>query len=171
MEITAQWWTHALGVGTLSALGAGTVLITVLLATPYTFLKDAPEDIREHAAEPNRTQQRAATATGLAFIIAFAVALGTPAWTWTMKHPDTSYWSLALMALTTSILFAIIDILIIDWLIICTLRPKRIVYPGTENCAGWRDYSYHVKEQLRPRGIAALAISSAIVALVVWLFT
>lgn len=50
-------------------------------------------------------------------------------------------------------LFAVLDILIVDWLIICTLRPRRLVYPGTEDCAGWHDYGFHVREQLRTRAV------------------
>ena len=39
----------------------------------------------------------------------------------------------------------VVDLLIVDWLIVCTIRPKVIVPPGTENCAGWKDYGFHFK--------------------------
>ncbi len=75
------------------------------------------------------------------------------------------------MALLVSTLFAMFDILVIDWLIICTLRPRRLVYPGTENCAGWGDYGFHAREQLRPRALAVFVGSSAVVGLIIWRLT
>ena len=37
------------------------------------------------------------------------------------------------------------DLLIVDWLIVCTIRPNVIVPSGTEHCAGWKDYGFHFK--------------------------
>lgn len=75
------------------------------------------------------------------------------------------------MALVIATLFAIFDIVVIDWLIICTWRPRRLVYPGTEDCAGWRDYGFHVKEQLRPRALLVLLAASSAIGAVVWWLT
>lgn len=36
-------------------------------------------------------------------------------------------------------------VMAVGWLIVCTIRPKIIVPPGTEHCAGWRDYGFHFK--------------------------
>ena len=74
------------------------------------------------------------------------------------------------MTFAVAVMFALFDMFIIDWLVICTWRPQRLVFPGTEDCAGWRDYGFHVKEQLRPRGILALVIPSLLLGLIVfWL--
>lgn len=59
----------------------------------------------------------------------------------------------------------------VDWLMICTWRPRRLVYPGTEDCAGWGDYGFHLREQLRPRAVAVLVGASAIIGLIVRLLT
>lgn len=54
---------------------------------------------------------------------------------------------------------------------ICTRRPRRLVYPGTEDCAGCRGYGFHVKEQLRPHAVLVLLVTSAAIGLVAWWLT
>lgn len=75
------------------------------------------------------------------------------------------------MALVAVLLFALVDIVIIDWLIICTWRPAAIVFPGTEHCARWRDYGFHVRAQFELRGVLVLLISSAVIGGIAWLLT
>ncbi len=166
----AQWWAHAFGFGLLATLACGAVLITVEFLAPYTFLNDYPEDIRDAAPAPTPTQKRAGMIGGIVFVLALFGGIGGVVWSWGAMHAGAGFLELALMALVVSTLFAIFDIFIIDWLIICAWRPRRLVYPGTENCTGWGDYSFHVKEQLRPRALAVLFLSSAVIGLVVsWL--
>lgn len=38
-----------------------------------------------------------------------------------------------------------INLLIMDWLIFCTIAPKWVVIEGTEGCGGYKDYMYHFK--------------------------
>ena len=39
----------------------------------------------------------------------------------------------------------VVDLLIMDWLIVCTITTKWIVLSGTEGCKGYKDYFYHFK--------------------------
>ena len=94
--------------------------------------------------------------------------VGGVVWAWGAAHPGAVFIELALMALVINSLFAILDIVVIDCLVICTWRPRRLVYPGTEDCAGWRDYRFHLSEQLRPRGLLVLLARSALIGLIVW---
>jgi len=38
-----------------------------------------------------------------------------------------------------------VDLLVMDWLIICKITPKWVVIQGTEGCKGYHDYLYHFK--------------------------
>jgi hypothetical protein len=40
--------------------------------------------------------------------------------------------------------FNLFDLLILDWLLFCTIQPCSMVLPGTEGMAGYRDYRFHV---------------------------
>lgn len=170
MAIT-DWWAHALGWGSVAVVACGAVLIAVEFAAPYAFLNDYPADIRERAPKPTAAQRRAGVVGGIAFVLALMAGIGGVVWTWGAAHPDAGFLELALMALVIATLFAIFDIVVIDWLIICTWRPRRLVYPGTEDCAGWRDYGFHVKEQLRPRALLVLLAASSAIGAVVWWLT
>ena len=147
------------------------MLITVEFFAPYAFLNDYPDDIRQRAPEPTPAQRRAGKIGSVVFVVALIGGVGGVTWVWGATHANASFLELTLTALVVGTLFAIFDILIIDWLIICTLRPRRLVYPGTEDCVGWGDYGFHVKEQLRPRALVVLIAASAVVGLVVWWLT
>lgn len=165
----SEWWAHTIGWGTVAALSCGFVLVE--FAAPYAFLNDHPEDIRRNAPKPTAVQQRAGVLGGLVFFVSLIMGLGAVPWAWSVTHPDAGYAELALMTLVVAALFAVIDVVLVDWLIICTLRPRRFVYPGTENCTGWGDYAFHLTEQLRPRALLALTTLSAVVGTVVWWLT
>lgn len=170
MQIT-HWWAHALGWGSVATLACAVVLIAVLFLAPYAFLNDYPADIGERAPEPTPTQRRSGTVGGIVFVLALITGITGVVWAWGASHPTARFFELALMALVVIALFVVFDIVLVDWLIICTWRPRRLVYPGTEGCAGWRDYGFHVKEQFRPRALLVLIGASALIGAIVWWLT
>ena len=72
------------------------------------------------------------------------------------------------MAGALSIMFALFDLVITDWLGISTWSPRQLMLPGTEECAGWKDYGFHVKEQLYPKAPFVLFAASLVMGFVVW---
>jgi hypothetical protein len=56
----------------------------------------------------------------------------------------------------------LVDLVVNDWLIFNTLRPKFIVLAGTEGMAGYRDYGFHFKQFLK--GTLGSFIASPIIA-------
>lgn len=48
------------------------------------------------------------------------------------------------------------DLLVMDWLFFVTLQPKRIILPGTEGAAGYKDYGFHLKVSLPVLPLAIL---------------
>jgi len=43
----------------------------------------------------------------------------------------------------TLLVFNTFDLIILDWLLFCTVQPKLMVLPGTEGMPGYRDYRFH----------------------------
>lgn len=167
---TAAWWAHTIGWGSAVALGCGAVLLAVVFAVPTAFLADYPADIRQGAASPGPGRRRAGLAGGLVFLLCLLAGAGGVTFAWGRADPQAGFVELWGTALAVLVLFAVVDVLLVDWLVICTLRPRRIVLPGTEGCAGWRDYGFHLREQLRPRALVALLMMSGAVATAVQLF-
>ena len=167
----AQWWGHSLTYGSIAVLLSGAMLLVDLFLTPDALIDDYPEDIRQAAPSPTAGQKRAGLISGIVFVIILFSSITGVVWAWGAQHPQVSYLELALMTFVLSVMFALFDLIIIDWLIIFTWRPKALVYPGTEDCAGWRDYGFHVKEQLQPKALLVLVGASSVVGLLVWWLT
>jgi hypothetical protein len=39
----------------------------------------------------------------------------------------------------------VFDLLVVDWLLLCTIRPRWLVRPGTQGMPEYRDWLFHVK--------------------------
>lgn len=166
-----DWWAHGLLWGSVAALGAGAVLVAALFVAPYAFFNDYPEDVRSAATPPTARDRKIGLAVGLIFFVTLLGSIGAVVFTWGAANPGASFVELALLTLVAILLFVIVDIVLIDWLLICTLRPRAIVLDGTEDCAGWRDYGFHVREQFNLRGTSVLIIFSLVVGGLAWLVT
>ena len=64
---------------------------------------------------------------------------------WHFRSGSAAFLQVFLYIGIVAMTWNVIDLLVMDWLIVCTIRPKIIVPPGTEHCAGWRDYGFHFK--------------------------
>jgi hypothetical protein len=58
----------------------------------------------------------------------------------------------------------LIDFLLLDWLLLMTLRPRFMILPGTEGMAGYNDIGFHVRKFLN--GIVFTLILSLIVTVI-----
>ena len=166
-----DWWTHVLAWSAAGSTVAALVLLVVLALAPYGFLHDFPEDVRKAAVPPTAAQRRAGIVGGAVFMVVLLAALATPAITWGIAHPDASWWSLAAMAVVALAVFTLVDLVVIDWLVICALRPRVLLLPGTEQCAGWGDYGFHLREALQPKALALFPVFGAVIGTVAWLLT
>lgn len=60
-------------------------------------------------------------------------------------------------------IFNLVDLLILDWLIVCWVRPRWVILPGTEHIVIPNPYRHHCKESLlgtASLGIIGLAIAA-----------
>jgi hypothetical protein len=56
-------------------------------------------------------------------------------WTWLAHGSGRGYLNGYLMALAIFVLFILIDLIVVDWLVVCLWQPKWVVIKGTENAA------------------------------------
>jgi len=57
-----------------------------------------------------------------------------------------------------------IDLIVLDWFLLMTLKPKFMIIPNTEGMAGYRDYMFHFRKFLN--GIVFTLILALIVTLI-----
>jgi len=62
--------------------------------------------------------------------------------------------------------FNLVDLVVIDWLIVCFLTPKFLVAPGTEGHPGYKDYGFHFRAALK--GTVLVGVLSLVMAALVW---
>jgi hypothetical protein len=63
----------------------------------------------------------------------------------TSKTTDRSFLEAFLIAFGEAFLFNLVDWLILDWLIFCTITPGLAVVPGTAGMAGYKNYAMHFR--------------------------
>jgi hypothetical protein len=59
--------------------------------------------------------------------------------------------TLANTLIVTIVMFQVwnlMDLILLDWFILMTLRPRFMILPGTEGLAGYRDYRFHFRKFL-----------------------
>lgn len=144
------------------------VLIVVIAVSPETFRTDWPVDIQRHMAQPTSVERRNAVVAGLVFLIALLSALLLSALLFALKV-DSSFWLVLLSTITASLTFLILDLVVVDWLVICWWQPTWIVIPGTEHCAGWKDYRFHAQVLAQPKVIGVNLLIPLVITTIVWL--
>ena len=74
-----------------------------------------------------------------------------------------SFWERFAYAFGVLFIFNLVDLLILDWLIVCRFKLRWVVLPGTEHIAIPNPYVHHFKEFLMGTvglGIVGLAIAA-----------
>ena len=140
----------------LSLVLAAILAASFHFAPPEMWVGDYPPDIRERFGPMGPRAARARWFVAIPFFVA-AVAVPLLA----LADLAGQVWPLSfLAAFATSFVvlltFNLFDLLILDWLVFCTLRPRRMVLPGTEGMAGYRDYRFHFVGFLKGLGFCAV---------------
>lgn len=158
----SDWWSHLLLLGS-ALLIVPTVLLVASLRWGWpAFEEDYPDDVRALLPEPTRPETVSGWILGGAFLVTLLTALVMTIASWSPAR--TEFGAAWLMALGSVVLFCLVDLVVVDWLLICTWRPAWIMPRGTESAAGWGDYRFHLRAQLAPQGLAVLAVGPLLLA-------
>jgi hypothetical protein len=145
--------------GALLSVVASTYLPLLLRFNPRIFLGHYPKQIREIVPPKSEKEQRMSILLGLLIGAPFAAALF---WrTATLK--SRSFWELFAYAFVL-FMFNLVDLLILDWLIVCWVKPHWVILPGTEHIEVPNPYLHHFKEFLMGTiGLVIVGLSIAAV--------
>jgi hypothetical protein len=149
------------------SLIASAIIFGSLRANPRLWLNDFPKDIR--AAVPPKTadEKRQSLVWGIPFLI-LLVAIPTLSSIWLERQvPAAGFRGLFLNAFGVVFIFNAVDLLIIDWLVLCYFTPRSLVIPGTEGMAGYKDYGHHFRGFLI--GTVGAAVFALLIAAAVYL--
>lgn len=113
---------------------------------PWEMVHEYPEDIKKActmAAPTSKQLKKGKLASAIFSLFLFAVLLffGFNAY----RNIDFSYLQLFVFLWIVSFVWNLLDLLIVDWLIVCTLTPDWVILEGTRDCGGYKDYGFHFK--------------------------
>jgi hypothetical protein len=63
----------------------------------------------------------------------------------------------------TLLVFNTFDLILLDWLLFCTVQPRLMVLPGTEGMPGYRNYRFHFVGFLK--GLSFCVVGGLVIAL------
>jgi hypothetical protein len=155
--------------GGVLSLAASLVLFAILRYNPRLFLQDYPQDIQNAVPAKTKEEKRQSLLLGTPFLVLLAVVpfLSTLA---LKRHGagNAPFVRLFLNAFGVVMVFNLVDLVLLDWLMFCTITPRFVVIPGTEGMEAYRDYAYHLKASIRGTiicAVAALAIAAIVLLL------
>ena len=129
---------------------------------PWEMLHDYPEDIQKASTLPAPSDEQKKKAK--IFSVLFSLVIfGALIVFGVLKYAGekVSFTEILLFTFIIAMIWNVVDLVIMDWLIICKLTAKWVVIEGTEGCRGYKDYMYHFK------GFLIGCVYSAILALII----
>src|SRR5579872_7328044 len=117
--------------GAVLSVVASTYLLLLLRFNPRIFLGHYPKEIREIVPPKSEKVRRTSILLGLLIGAPSASAL---LWR-TATLEGHSFWERFAYAFGVLFIFNLVDLLILDWLIACWIKPHWVILPGTEHIA------------------------------------
>ena len=153
--------------GAILSLLASLLIAGGMGISPRLWLQDYPQDIQDSVPPKTKREKQLSLIVGLPFLL---LLVAGPFWsTWRLQAttPATiSFLGLWLHAFSVVFIFNLVDLLLLDWLLFCTITPGWMVIPGTAGMAGYKDYGMHFRGFLI--GTVLCSVAGALIAAIVW---
>ena len=130
------------------------VIFVMLWRNPRLLLQEYPPEVQQRVPPKTRAEKRESACWAiLIFVLMLAFPLGAA---FSAKVAHHNFLEVFFSALGVLVLFNLVDLLIMDWLIVCTITPSFLVIPGTEGMAAYKNYAMHFRGFLLGTGISVL---------------
>jgi len=150
-------WSRVVIDGAMLSAAAMLLIFGSLRANPRIWLNDFPPDIRKAVPPKTDAEKRQSLAWGLPFL---AILLGGPLVSTALLERQSggcaTFGALFLNGFGVALFFNVVDLLIVDWLVLCRFTPHFLVIPGTEGNAGYKDYGHHFRGFIIGTAMSAL---------------
>jgi hypothetical protein len=124
----------------------GLVLLGGVLAAPDAMVQDYPPAIRERYGPKSPRGERVGKV--MALLLLAAIAGTTTGGILALRDGlggSVGFWPGFVFGAILIAALHVFDLLVVDWLLFCTIRPRWLVLPGTEGMPEYRDWLFHVK--------------------------
>lgn len=141
---------HSLVYGGLLSLMMSGIIFASFFISPRIWLDSAPADIRQAAGGMSVRDRQAKRVVSLVTMVGvLALISQSIVRLIVLGGGHVSFLDVALSVFLLIQVFNVVDLLLIDWLLIATIRPSFVVFPGTEHLASYRDYGFYFRGFLK----------------------
>jgi hypothetical protein len=148
MDVMTLWpiISHALIYGVILSGVLFTLILGLVRINPEIMLKDYPPDIQAKYGPMSERSKRQRLPVAV-FFIAVLLGIVTLSFQSVGINPegDIPFFAAFIHLFVMFSVFNLLDWLVLDWLIVVTIRPSFIILPGTEGLAGYEDYGFHFR--------------------------
>ena len=140
---------HSLIYGVILGIAVSASFLVGAYLSPEVMLRGYPPDIKDRygpmSAKGQRHQKMLAIPVSLVMFGTLILAIVRLA----RVAGELTFAAVFVCAAIMLIMLNVIDLVVNDWLIFVTVRPRFVVLPGTEGMAGYRDYGFHFRQFLK----------------------
>lgn len=148
MEVIPLWPVirHALLYGLILSAVLFSLALGLVRINPEIMLNDYPPDIQAKYGPMSDRSKRQRIPVAIVFlIILFGIVIQSFMGLRTNTGDDIPFLAAFIHLFVMFSFFNVLDWLVLDWLIVVTLRPRFLILPGTEGLAGYADYGFHFR--------------------------
>lgn len=143
-----------------------TLVLLLVKINPEIMLNDYPPDIQAKYGPMSEKSKRQRIPFAIVLIVVwFGIVTLSFRGVGTDLQGDIPFFTAFIHLFVMFSVFNLLDWLVLDWLIVVTLRPSFMILPGTEGMAGYADYGFHFRGFLI--GMVITLVASILVAGVV----
>lgn len=141
LEIGLVW-------GTVFGVVFSAAMLVIGKINAEMILNDYPPDIRaRYGAMSDSTRKQANWITlPLLATLGLVVALGLGQLR--SLSGELTFVETLIVSIVIFQMWNLLDLILLDWFLLMTLKPKFMILPGTEGMAGYRDYGFHFRKFL-----------------------
>ena len=148
MEVMPLWpiISHALTYGFILSAVLFSLTLGLVRINPEIMLKDYPPDIQAKYGPMSDRSKRQRIPVAIFFVVVlFGIVVQSFMGVRTNISADIPFLAAFVHLFVVFSLFNLLDWLVLDWLIVVTIRPRFMILPGTEGLAGYADYGFHFR--------------------------
>lgn len=156
-------FTNALAYSLALSLVLATIMLISAYIAPDMWVGDYPPDIKERFGPMSARASRLRPYVAVVFFLALLAVPLSGLFSLQSTFGHIPFLSALAFSSLVLLVFNLFDLLVLDWLLFCTIQPRLMVLPGTEGMAGYRDYWFHFVGFLKGLGfctVGGLVIAS-----------
>lgn len=127
-------------------------------------LNDYPPDIRTRFGPMSTETRRQANLASLPLLVALTAVVVVALGQLRQMLGELTLVDTFIVTATIFQIWNLVDLVVLDWFVLMTLRPRFMILPGTEGMAGYQDYGFHFRKFLN--GILFTLILSGVATLI-----